>query len=227
MLMRLNLDKVQHPIHCYYPASGKVFFDRLRFCSIYHEVIKVVEHPVEREGVVVDDEHFRIEAFFLEHGIDNIGWRIKEPDTHKFEKDKLALFGVQGPLVRQIEKEGQVVVGGKTVMLSDVSHIRTGDVVAVAIDTLPSSKLTALAKDARVFLCESTYLERHKDLAKKHYHLTAKQAAEAAKKAGAKELILTHFSARYQDLREFEEEARAIFPNTQVAEDLKQFTFPK
>ncbi len=30
MLMRLNLDKVQHPIHCYYPASGKVYFDRLR-----------------------------------------------------------------------------------------------------------------------------------------------------------------------------------------------------
>ena len=48
MLMRLNLDKVTHPIHCYYPASGKKYFDRLRYGTIYHETIQVIEHPVSR-----------------------------------------------------------------------------------------------------------------------------------------------------------------------------------
>src|SRR6185437_9494786 len=66
MLMRLNLDKVTHPIHCYYPASGKKYFDRLRYCSSYHEVINVVEHPVSEPGLVQDDGRFRIEATFLE-----------------------------------------------------------------------------------------------------------------------------------------------------------------
>ena len=57
--------------------------------------------------------------------------------------------------------------------------------------------------------------------------MTAKQAAEIAKKAHAKQLILTHFSARYQDLEPFETEARSIFPNTFAADDLKVFPFPR
>ena len=225
MLLRLNLDKVQHPIHCYFPASGKAYFDRLRFSSIYHEVIRVVEHPIAKPGVV-EEGPFRIEAEFLSHGgIDNIGWRISERDTRKWDKKKLLDFGVEGPKVKEIERNGYVDISGKRVAIDDVSCIRKGDVLSVAIDTLPCPELLRLAEGAKLFLCESTYLDRHKDLAKEHNHLTASQAAEAAKKANVEQLILTHFSARYQDLSEFEEEARRIFPNTLVADDLKQFPF--
>jgi ribonuclease Z len=227
MLMRLNLDKVQHPIHCYYPASGKVYFDRLRFSSIYHEVIKVVEHPVEKSGLV-EDGPFRIEAEFLSHGgIDNIGWRITEKDTRKYDREKLSNLGVEGPLVKEIERKGFVIVEGRRVELDDVSQIRKGDVLSVAIDTVPCPEVIRLAKGAKLFLCESTYLDRHKDLAREHHHLTAMQAAEMAKQAGVHQLVLTHFSARYQDLAEFSQEARRIFPNTLIADDLKQFPFPK
>jgi ribonuclease Z len=72
MLMRLNLDHVTHPIHCYYPASGKKYFDRLRYGTIYHDTLTVIEHPVEKEGIVDQDENFIIEAAFLKHGVDNI-----------------------------------------------------------------------------------------------------------------------------------------------------------
>ena len=89
MLMRLNLDRIKHPVHCYYPASGKVYFDRLRFGTIYHDHIEVIEHPVSVPGVVHEDDQFRIEADFLNHGIDNIGWRIKEADSIKFDQNKL------------------------------------------------------------------------------------------------------------------------------------------
>jgi ribonuclease Z len=227
MLMRLNLDKVTHPIHCYYPASGKTYFDRLRYGTIYHENITVVEHPVSRPGLVTEDEKFRVEAFRLEHGTDNWAWRITEADTRKFDKEKLKQCGVEGPLVRTLEKDGNVSLNGKVVTLDQVSSIRKGDVFAVAIDTVPCPGAIEAAKDARLFLCESTYLEEHRHLAKEYWHMTAKQAAELAKKANAKELILTHFSARYQDLDGFEKEARAVFPNTHTADDLKVFPFPK
>lgn len=227
MLMRLNLDKVNHPIHCYYPASGKVYFDRLRYGCIYHENITVIEHPVAADGLVHEDEHFRIEAYFLEHGIENVGWRIKEPDTRKFDKQKLDALGVTGPLVRKLEQEGKMQVEGRLVTLDQVSTIRKGDIIAVVIDTTECQAAIDVAKDAKLLLCESTYLERHRDLAKEHNHLTAKQAAEIAKKAGAEQLILTHYSARYQDLEEFVQEARAVFPNTLVADDFKVFPFPK
>ncbi len=227
MLMRLNLDKVTHPIHCYFPATGKKYFDRLRYGTMYHETIKVVEHPVSSEGLVEDDGKFRIEAAFLDHGVDNIAWRVTEADTRKFDKSKLADFGIQGPLVKELQEKGSLFINGKTVQLDDVSWIRKGDSIAVVIDTRYCQNAIDIAKDARLLLCESTYLEEHKDLAHSHYHLTAKQAATIAREANAKQLILTHFSARYLNLQDFENEARPIFPNTFIAEDLKTFPFPK
>lgn len=227
ILMRLNLDKVTHPIHCYYPASGKKYFDRLRYGTIYHETINVVEHPVSEAGVVEDTGGFKIEATFLEHGVDNIGWRISEPNERKFYKDKLAQLGIRGPLVRELHEKGKILFNGQEVNLEDVSWIRQGESIAVVIDTRYCKNAVNIAKGARVLLCESTYLEEHHDLAVKHFHLTAKQAATIAKEAGVTELILTHFSARYQSLTDFEVEARAVFPNTQIAEDMKVFHFPK
>jgi ribonuclease Z len=225
MLMRLNLDKVTHPIHCYYPASGQVYFERLRYSSIYHQTIQVIEHPVKQEGIVEEDERFRIEARFLEHGVDNIGWRITESDTRRFDKAKLDAAGVKGPSVRLLEEKGEIIINDKRVRIDDVSQIRRGDSFAVAIDTLPCQAAIDLARDAKLFLCESTYLESHRHLAQKHHHLTAKQAAEIAKAAGAETLVLTHFSARYQDAEDFALEAQPIFPNVIAAEDFKVIPF--
>lgn len=225
MLMRLNLDKVTHPIHCYFPASGQVYFDRLRHGTIYHQTIQIIEHPIKHEGLVEEDENFRIEARFLEHGVENIGWRITEKNTRKFDQAKLIAAGVKGPNVRILEEKGEIIIEGKRVLLDDVSHVKHGDVLAIAIDTLPCQAAIDLARGAKLFLCESTYLESHRDLAKKHHHLTAKQAAEIAKSAEAEKLILTHFSARYQDAEDFAKEARLVFPNSHAAEDLKVFPF--
>lgn len=227
MLMRLNLDKVTHPIHCYYPASGQVYFDRLRYGSIYHENIHVVPHPIFEEGIVESGENFTIEAYFLEHGVESLGWRIREADWRKFDKEKLRLAGVTGPLVRTLEKDGRVQVGGRIVTLDEVSTLQSGDLFAVVIDTSFCKAAIDVARGATLLLCESTYLNEHRHLAEQHRHLTAAQAARIAKEAGAKQLILTHFSARYQDLEPFAKEARAIFPNTLVADDLKCFPFLK
>lgn len=227
VLMRLNLDKVTHPIHCYYPASGKKYFDRLRYCAIYHEMIHVVEHPVSKEGIVEDDGNFRIEAVFLKHGVENIGWRITEPDTRKFEDEKLVAYGIRGPLVKELTQKGTITIGDKTITLDQVSWIRPGDSFAVVIDTLPCRSAVEIAKNATLLLCESTYLEEHKELAMMHNHLTARQAATIAKEANAKQLILTHFSARYQNVRAFEQEARTVFPNTRAADDFLVFPFVK
>lgn len=227
MLMRLNLDKVTHPIHCYYPQSGKKYFDRLRYSCMYKENIHVVEHPVKKEGIVEEGNGFRIEAVFLEHGVENIGWKITEPDTRKFHKEALKKFQIKGPDVRKLEAEEKLEVNGKWVHLDEVSHIRPGDSFSYVVDTRPCKQALHIAKDAKVLLCESTYLESEKNLAHEYKHMTAKQAAELAFQAEAKTLILTHFSARYRDLEPFKEEAAKIFPNTFVAEDLKQFPFPK
>ena len=225
MLMRLNLDHIQHPVHCYYPASGKVYFDRLRYGTIYHDHIQVIEHPVTQAGVVHQDDHFTIKADFLSHGVDNLGWRIQEADTLKFDKEKLASYGIQGVQVKELERQKTLTQNGKVVHLEDVSWIRKGDIFSVVIDTKYCQSALDLSQDADLLLCESTYLDQHKHLAYDHHHLTAKQAAELAKKAGVKMMILTHFSARYRDLSLFLKEAQTVFPHVGVADDFKRFPF--
>lgn len=227
MLMRLNLDKVTHPIHCYYPSSGKKYFDRLRYGTIYHENIQVIEHPVSQAGLVHDDGKFRIEADFLEHGVENIGWRITEPDTRKFDREKLMQAGVKGPDVTRLQQEKSIQIEGKTVCLDDVSTIRKGESIAIVIDTRPCPEAINIAKNARILLCESTYLEEESELARKHHHLTARQAALIAKEAEVEQLVLTHYSARYPLSKPFEDEARTVFPNSFAADDLQRFPFPK
>lgn len=227
MLMRLNLDKVKHPIHVYYPASGKRFFDRLRYCCMYRENINIIEHPVEKEGLVDDDGKFSIEARFLDHGVENIGWRVTEKDRLKFDKQKLKAYGIEGRNVRKLEQEGTLDVLGKKIQLADVSSIRKGDVFAYVVDTRPCPGAEETAKGAKMLVCESTYGESEKGLAHEYMHMTAKQAAQIAKNANAKILVLTHFSARYQNAEVLGDEAREIFPNTFVAEDLKRIEFPR
>lgn len=228
VLMRLNLDKINHLVHCYYPASGKKYFDRLRYATIYHDMLTIIEHPVSEAGVVHDDGKFRIEATFLQHGaVENVGWRVTEADTTKFDVKKLEEYGVKGALVKELQEKGKVRVKDREVTLQDVSWIRHGDSVAVVIDTLPCQSAIEIARNANILLCESTYLEEHKELAMLHNHMTAKQAATIAKEAQVKQLILTHFSARYQNLKGFEIEAKSIFPNSYVADDLITFPFPK
>ncbi len=223
MLMRLNLDKVTHPIHCYYPASGQKYFERLRYGTIYRENIQVIPHPVSLPGIVAEDENFRIEAAFLEHGVENIAWRITEQDQRKFYPDRLAAAGIRGPIMKELIAQGSITVNGQTIHIDDVSYMRKGDSFASVIDTLYCDAAVEIAKGVNTLLCESTYLEEHSHLAKEHHHLTAKQAALIAKNAGVGKLILTHFSARYSDLEPFVQEASPIFPNVDVADDLKKF----
>ncbi len=226
MLMRLNLDKVVHPIHCYYPASGKKYFDRLRYGTAYYEAINVIEHPIDRPGGVVhEDDHFRIEALFLDHGIDNLGWRITEPDGIRFDKEKLKATGIVGPMVKTLERQGWLIVDNRRVTLEDVAYVRKGDSIAVIIDTRPCQEALELAMNARMVLCESTYLSSEEELALCYKHMTAAEAAQLAKDAHAHTLVLTHFSARYSDSAAFDREAREIFPNTTAANDLDRFSF--
>jgi ribonuclease Z len=79
-----------------------------------------------------------------------------------------------------------------------------------------------LAKDADILVHEATFMEDLAELAHEYYHSTAKQAAEAAVRAGVKSLFLTHFSSRYKDVEHLQpllQEAKDVFENTRLAED--------
>ena len=85
---------------------------------------------------------------------------------------------------------------------------------------MENKNIIPFVKDSDLLICESSFDDKLKDLAKEHLHLTAKQAGEIAKKSKSKKLILTHISQRYdKDIKKLLGEAKKIFKNSSVAED--------
>jgi ribonuclease Z len=224
---RLSLDRVPHPIHVYFPASGMVFYDRLRKASIYHAVATLVPHPIERDGVVHEDDKISIEAKRLEHNVDTYGYRLKEKDRRTMLPEKCEALGVRGRAIGELQRNGSIAIGERKIVIDEVSLPKPGQSVAFIMDTRPCKAAVELASGADMLICESTYLSSEKDEAHAHGHMTAEDAAAIAREAGAKKLVLTHFSQRYQSTDPFVAEARAIHPDAVAAKDLKRFEIPR
>lgn len=223
MFQRLSLDRLPHPVHIYYPASGQEFLDRLRRASIYRDHLRVEYHPIEEEGVVDETPAFRIEARRLDHPVPTFGYRIQEPDSRRFDKEKLAAYGLRGPLVGELQRRGQVELGGRTIRMAEVSHQHPGLGFAFVMDTRMTPSAVELARDADVLVCESTFLDDGADMAREYGHLTVGEAAGIARDAGVGTLVLAHFSQRYRKMSLFAEAAAKVFGgNIVVAKDLLQ-----
>lgn len=184
------------------------------------------EHPIEREGPIAQAEGLRIEARRLDHTVDTFGYRVEEPPGRSLLPERLAALGIQGPDVGRLVREGTLPVGGRRVTLEAVSVPRPGQSVAFVMDTRPCPGAHALARDADLLVCEATYLAEHTELAHRRGHMTAGQAAELAREAGARRLLLTHFSSRYRTVEAFLEEAGALHPDVVAAEDGMRVSLP-
>ena len=228
ILQRLSLDQVAHPVGVWYPASGQEFYDRLRRCALYNDTVDVRPHPVRDEGVVdPGPDPFRLTAVRLDHRADTFGWRVEEPDGRRMLPDRLAAAGITGPDVGLLQREGSLVTAdGRRVTLDSMSEPRRGQVFAFVMDTRVCAGALALADGADLLVCESTFLEADADLAAAYGHLTAAQAARIAAEAGARRLVLTHFSQRYPDDAAFAAEAGEIFSDVVVARDLDRVPVP-
>jgi ribonuclease Z len=228
VLQRLSLDHVGHPVGVWYPASGQEFYDRLRRCALYNDTVDVRPHPVHQDGAVdPGPEPFALLAARLDHRADTFGWRLVEPDGRRMLPDRLEAAGIAGPDVGRLQREGSLVTGdGRTVTLNAMSEHRPGQIFAFVMDTRLCDGAVALAEGADLLVCESTFLERDADLAAAYGHLTAAQAARLAVEAGARQLVLTHFSQRYPDDADFAAEAGEIFPDVVVVKDLDRVPVP-
>jgi ribonuclease Z len=226
-LQRLSLDRVAHPVHAHYPASGAHFFERLRYSTPYRELADVREHPVERDGPVAVTSAGTLEARRLDHRIEAFGYRFIEPDGRRMLPDLLERHGVRGPDVRRLQQAGELTVGGRIVRLADVSEPRPGQSFALVMDTRLCDAVHELAEGVDMLVIESTFLAEDEALAREYAHLTARQAAEVAAAAGVRKLVLTHFSQRYTQPQRFADEAVAVYcGELVVAADLMRVPMP-
>lgn len=226
VVQRLALDGVTRPVRLYYSAGGQEYLDRLLRSSVSHGGAPVELRPVQGPGPVEDGLPFSITAVRLEHGVEVFGWRLEEPDGRRMMPDRLDRLGLSGPDISRLQRNGFVDNGGRRTTLEEVSEARPGQRFAFVMDTRVCDAAVELAGDADMVVCESTYLGSEAELAQRYGHLTAGQAALIAKEAGARMLVLTHFSQRYADLAPLLAEAQEIFPNTVAAKDLATIPMP-
>jgi ribonuclease Z len=225
VIQRINLDKVPHRITAHYPRSGQRFFERLRYATAYRETAQLTEAPVAEDGVLATTPAYTLEARRLSHPVESFGYRLVEPDGRRILPERLAEYGIKGPDVGRIQREGSL--GG--VPLEAVSEPRRGQRFAFVMDTRLCDGVHALAEGCDMLVIESTFLDEDEELALEHGHLTAGQAARAAQEAGVRHLVLTHFSQRYSEPEEFERQARAagFEGELTVAHDLLRVPVPK
>ncbi|MGW1495969.1 ribonuclease Z [Streptomyces sp. NBC_00191] len=225
VIQRINLDRVPHEVSAHYPASGQRFFDRLRYATAYRETVELIQAPVAADGVLAENGSYTLDARKLSHPVESYGYRITEPDGRRMLPEKLAAHGIKGPDVGRLQREGEV----NGVTLAEVSEVRRGQRFAFVMDTRLCDGVHALADGCDMLVIESTFLDEDEQLATDHGHLTAGQAARAARDAGVRHLVLTHFSQRYSDPDEFERQARAagFEGELTIAQDLLRVPLPK
>jgi len=163
ILQRLSLDKVQHPVQIYYPASGQNFFENIRGVSSYYDVAFIDPHPIEQEGVIFFDQDLIITAQHLDHTIETFGYRVEERDSVNLIQEKLDVLGLTGPLVGILKATGKITHNGKTIHLEEVCRIRKGQSFAFVLDTRMCEAAITLAQGVDLLVTESTFMGEDED----------------------------------------------------------------
>jgi ribonuclease Z len=229
VLQRMSLDRVPQLVDVHYPGQNQAVFDRLRHAALFRDVLNLRERPVTQAGTIASTPAFRLDARPLSHSTPTFGYRLAEPDGRRMLPDRLAALGIAGPDIGRLQREGSLVTGGRPVTLEEMSEPRRGQRFAFIMDTRLCDAAFALADQADMLVCESTFADTEAALARDYGHLTARQAGRIAAEAGARLLVLTHFSQRYDpaDGQRLAGEAASAFGGEVVlARDLSRIPVP-
>jgi ribonuclease Z len=177
--------------------------------------------------VVYEGDGYTVSARPLDHRIFALGYRVEEhARPGRFNLDRARELGIpEGPLYGQLQSGRDVELeDGRVIHPSDVLGLpRPGKAVAYCTDTRPCRSAVELSRNVDLLIHEATYTQDMADEAHDYGHSTAAEAARVARESEARRLLITHFSTRYNDPSLLLDEARAVFPETILAQELTEF----
>lgn len=194
----------------------------------------ILQYPIEftitnadEAEVIVNNEDVTVETIPLDHRIACTGFLFREKKRQrKLLKDKLEELQVPIQYYTALKKGKDYIAGDGTVYKNDTLTIDSEQPKAYAYcsDTIFNPQYFQQIDNVNLLYHEATFLNNMLDRAKETYHTTALQAAEIAAQTKAKKLLIGHFSARYKNLDELLEEAKSVFPATELAIEGRTFT---
>lgn len=223
LLQTMALLDRREKLEIYGPIGTKAFIEAIEETVQFARTFPITVKEIVREGTVYEAEEYTVQAAKANHVIDAWAYALLEkPRPGRFNQEKARKLGVpEGPLWSKLQHGESVnLPNDKKVRPEDVlGKPRPGRKIVYTGDTRPIRALAKLAKNADLLIHEATLGDELKERADEDGHSTPSEAAEIAKKAKVKRLILTHLSARYKKPDTLLEQARRIYKNVTVAED--------
>jgi ribonuclease Z len=229
LLQTMSLLGRKKELEIYGPKGIKEFVGAInqtvRFSLIFP--VKVQETD---SGQVCEEKEYEVNAIKANHLDLSLSYALIEKQRPgRFYREKAQDLGVpQGPLWSKLQNGTPIELpNGKIIEPEMVlGESRSGRKIVYTGDTGPSEALVKLSRNADILIHEATFENKMKKRALEDGHSTPSIAAQTAKTAGVKMLVLTHISARYKNTNLLLQQAKKIFTNTIVAEDFLKLELP-
>jgi ribonuclease Z len=231
LIFSMNLNSRLEPLHIFGPASLFEILDmflkhsdtRLRF-----DIVKHITDDSKRE-VIFENMLIKVTSFPLYHRIPTTGFIFEEQSRlRKLNIEACERYHIPFTFYNDIKRGKDFIsADGKTEISNEKLTYDSGLPIRYAYcsDTIYDKRVINEVRDVDWLYHESTFLHEKLERAIETKHTTAKQAGMVAKEANVKNLLIGHFSSRYEDLNELLEEAKTEFPQTEIAEEGITFVF--
>ncbi len=225
LLQTLAMNNYNKTLHIYGPYKTELYMHQLMSLFAISRELKIKIHEV-KPGIIVEEKDFFIAAEEMQHSVPCLAYSFVEKEKLRIDKAKLKKLKIPpSPLLKKLQQGEDIEFNGKKIKAEEVTYHQEGKKITFILDTALNENMIKIAKDANLVICESTYTSKEKDKAQEYKHLTSEQAAQAAKEAKAKKLILIHISQRYEGKEKMMlKEAKAIFKDTTIANDFDAIT---
>ncbi len=218
LLQTLALNNYNKTLHVYVPKGTRHRMDLMYRLFVFRGKIKVEIEEVS--GKFFETKDFVLEAMPMSHDTPCNAYSFSEKEKIRLNKQKLSKYKIKGKVIGELARGKDIVWNGKKIKAKDLVYRQKGKKISFILDTEINDNCYKISKDSDLLVSEAVYINQDKELAREYKHLTAEQAGEIAKKSGAKRLILSHLSQRYEaNPKPLLQEAKKKFKNTILAED--------
>lgn len=220
LINTLSLLSHQQELHVFGPSALKEIIELQLRVADTKICYPLHFHTIAGPATLLDTEKLQVKCFRTNHRIECFGFSFTEKKpARKLNPDKAKEYEIPQSFYDRLTKGEDYTRKDGTLVRNELvtEPGNPGRRYAYCADTKYDESLIPHIEGADMIYHETTYLDNLRERAEARFHSTSKQAALLAQKAGVKKLLIGHFSSKYDTLEEFEQEAREIFPNTELA----------
>lgn len=222
LLNTLALNNRLNDLHIYSPSPLRSIIELQMDVAAARFPYQLYFHDLNKEEIIFEDKKLSVECFKVNHRIECWGFIFREKkNLRKVNVQQVKKYKVPSSFFANLH-QGEDYVNAKNELIKNdilTLPVEPPKSYAYCADTSYYEPISNKIRGVDLVYHEATYLADLEKKARDRFHSTSIQAAMIAKNAGAKKLLMGHFSSMYDSLEEFKEEACTIFENSEIAEE--------